>query len=414
MYAAISILPLAIGTILAPLTSSPQKEPQAATRPWPVHIVDCERHPGGRSPAMVVGSLFSGGHCYREDQGNRVHQTPLDQIVRPSPCAGNKYSKAMNEYLLGNVRPRPSCDEEETCVFLTSPPLNNGFEFTIDGVELTANTWTVHASYWYDDIKHQWGPGANHEAQMLRLGWLKPGNYTCKLELSHRFMKAGTTRPGVYANTKVEVGEVAFSIAKSDPWQFHPWDQEPSKAVLRFEDLKPAKFEAGPDQQMPFYAVRRVEAGVFRPAPGESAKPADRVPTTTLVVTPPLEWTNWAQKSATLWEHPAAEPAGGVLVAQITGGKDQQMGRYDWAEVTSIDWHPGIDPGITPGTPPSVTINARVWRRALIDGSKPEITLPAFAIPLIHQGLGAPAELAKKLKVTVLWSEAIDDPRSAG
>ena len=219
---------LAVRTLIALFSLAPQAEPT----PWPVHIVDCDSHPGGRSPLMVVGSLFTGGHCYREDDGNRVHVTPADEIVMPSRCVGNKFSPVMGEYVLGNVRPRPSCDEEETCVFLTSPPLSNGFLFTVDSITRNGSVWEVSATYWHDDVPHQWGPGANIQGQMVRLGWLKPGDYTCRITLEHRFMKAGTPRPGVYEVTKVLSGETKFTVGQGDPWRFHPWDQAPATAVV--------------------------------------------------------------------------------------------------------------------------------------------------------------------------------------
>lgn len=385
-----------------------------ASVPWPVHIVDGDMHPGGRSPLMVVGSLFTGGHCYREDDGNRVHATPAGQIVMPSRYKENKYSKVMGEYLLGNVRPRPSCNEEETCVFLTSPPLNNGWDFTVDTVRLVGRTWEVDASYWYDDIKHEWSPGANRDGQMLRLGWLPPGDYACRLTLTHRFMKADTKRVGIYERTKAETGEVAFTVGKGDPWQFHPWDQAPTAAVLKQEGMLAVLTPAGPAQQMPFYAAVRAEANIGAAHPSSPVGPKDSPPPTVeLVVTPALDWHTHSQSSETLWQRPAVPLTEGVLVAQVEGGKAQFMSRHDWAEITAVEWDHGVDPGVTPGVPPTVTIRATVWRRAFIDGNKPETTRPVFAVPLETAGLGPVVELAKRLKVNVVWSEGSDNPRGA-
>ncbi len=393
--------------------SSPASNPV----PWPVHIVDGDMHPGGRSPLMVVGSLFTGGHCYREDDGNRVHATPAGQIVMPSRYQENKYSKVMAEYLLGNVRPRPSCNEEETCVFLTSPPLNNGWDFTVDSVRLDGKRWEVEVSYWYDDIKHEWSPGANRDGQMLRLGWLPPGDYTCRLTLTHRFMKADTKRGGgrvgIYERTKAETGEVAFTVGKGDAWQFHPWDQAPTTAVLKQEGMQAVLTPSGPAQQMPFYAARRMDANVGGPSTGGPARPEDRPATVNLVVTPPLDWHKHSQAAETLWERPATALTEGVLVAQVFGGKGQFMGRHDWAEITAVEWDDGVAAGVTPGVPPTVTIRATVWRRAFIDGNKPETKVPAFAVPLETAGLGPVADLVKTLKVNVVWSEGSDNPRGA-
>lgn len=405
---------LLAATLFALAALSPADNPnpvQPSTPvPWPVHIVDGDMHPGGRSPLMVVGSLFTGGHCYREDDGNRVHATPLGQIVMPSRYAENKYSKVMAEYLLGNVRPRPSCNEEETCVFLTSPPLNNGWDFTVDSVRLVGREWEIAASYWYDDIKHQWSPGANRDGQMLRLGWLPPGEYTCRLTLTHRFMKADTKRPGLYERAKAETGTVAFTVGKGDPWSFHPWEQAPSTAVLQQEAMLAVLTEFGPKQQMPFYAFLRLDASIGAAHPSSSPGPKDSPPPSVhLVVTPPLDWHKHSQDAATLWQRPATPLTEGVLAAEVLGGREQFLGRHDWAEITAVEW----DDGIPSSVPPTVTIYATVWRRAFIDGNKPETTRPAFVVPLETTGLGPVAELVKTLKVNVVWSEGTDNPRGA-
>lgn len=370
---------------------------------WPVHIVDSDSHPAGRSPVMVVGTLFTGGHCYREDDGNRVHVTPADQIVMPARSVGNKYSKAMNEYLLGNVRSRPSCDEEETCVFLTSPPLNNGWEFTVDSVQREDKLWTVRVSYWYDNIKHQWSPGPNRSGQMLRLGWLPPGEYTCRIIVNHRVMDTASGRPGLYHHTQSLIAETPFTVTKSDPWRFHDWDQAPSTSVVKDADLKPLRFQPEAPQQMIYYAARRT------PVPAEAAeKPQDSKGEVKLVWTPELDWRAWGQKSETLWRPEVAEPGGAsVLVARITGGPGQVMGKYDWAEVTSIAWDPAEGAE-------TVVIHAKVWRRAFIDGGKPARVNPEFAVPIDTRGLkGSPAEIGTRIGVRVVWSEGIDNPRGA-
>ncbi len=387
--------------------------PGAAPTPWPVHIVDCDMHPGGRSPLAVVGSLFTGGHCFREDDGNRVHWTPAEQIVMPARCIGNKYSKVMAEYLLGNVRPRPSCNEEETCVFLTSPPVNNGWDFTVDSLSLEGNTWTVTCSYWSDDIKHQWSPGSNRKGQMLRLGWLPAGDYTLRVVFNDMFMPADTDRPGVYNLRARREGKTTFTVGKGDPWNFHPWDQAPSTAIINEKDLTNVRVEPGPSQQPLYYAARRMPVE-NTPTTGGPKGPEDRPVVTHLCVTPALDWRKYGQSSATLWERPQVALEQGVLTASIFGGFKQTMGKYDWAEITAVEWSKQQPPPNGGAAPiPSVTIRITIWRRAFIDGGKPEKVLPAFAIPLVHEGLPAPAELVKNLKVNVEWSEGVDNPRGA-
>lgn len=386
-------------------TLQPAAGPSPTLRPWPVHIVDGDRHPGGKSPLMIVGTLFTGGHCYREDDGNRVHYTPADEIVMPSRYSANKYSKVMGEYLLGNVRPRPSCNEEETCVFLTSPPLENGYFFTVDGVSLKDSTFTVRASFWSDDTKHQWGPGPNREGQLLRLGWLQPGTYSCKLELTHRFCKTADKTPGIYTTESVSFGEVKFDVAKGDPWHFHSWDQEPTKAIVKHEEMKQVKFEAAAPQQLPFYAAKRVRIDPKTP-------PTD--PTAVARVTAPIAWTKWGQKSATLWETPtpAEAPANGAVVVQITGGKDQLMGNHDWAEITAVERQVSKDDPKTA----AITIYATVWTRDYIYGDDKKEELPAFAVPVVNtnpSGDLSPADLAKNIKINVIWSKGTDNPRDA-
>lgn len=403
-HSLVSICAAAAGAI-----GQPAAGPSALLRPWPVHIVDCGGHPGGKSPLMVVGSLFTGGHCYREDDSNRVHVTPADEIVMPSRCVGNKYSSVMNEYVLGNIRPRPSCNEEETCVFLTSPPLNNGFDFTVDSVTLEGSVWTVRASYWNDDVKHMWGPGPNHEGQMLRLGWLKPGSYTCKLELTSRMCKEADKMPGIYVTESVTAGEVKFEVGKGDPWAFHPWDQQPSKAVLRQTDMKPVRTEPEPAHQMLYYAAKRITLDDKAPRTGGPYGPKDRPATANVFVTYELDWKKWGQKSKTLWEIPGEPPANGLVVVHVYGGKEQLMGKYDWAEVTSIERHTG--PGVA--DPAAVTIHANVWTRDYIHGNDKKDDLPGFAVPIVTTGGLSAAEMAKGLKVNVVWTTGTDNPRDA-
>lgn len=372
--------------------------PHVQPVPLPVHVVDSGGHPGGRSPLMVVGSLFTGGHCYREDDGNRIHATPQGQIVMPARFAANKYSHVMTEFSLGNVRPRPGTDEEETLVFLTSPPLENGHEFTIDRLEVNGTTFIVHASHWFDDIKHEWSPGARRDAHLLRLGWLPPGEYTCRLMLTRRFMSAQTPRPGIYTAAELLTGETKFTVAKGDPWHFHSWDQAPSTAVVREESLAPMRFEKGVLQQPPYYAVKRPDAA------GQPDE--DRIE---LVLTAPLDWRKHSQADATLWETPHNATADAVLVARVTGGKARTLGRHDWAEITSIQWT-NQDPA---KGPPEVTIHAAVWRRSYIDGNAPTSSRPAFVVPIVHEGLGSAKDLAQSLRVTVAWTEGSDNPRGA-
>lgn len=395
---------LIVSTLVALAAQFPASFAAADEVPWPVHVVDSDRHPGGRSPLLVVGSLFTGGHCYREMDGNRVHATPADEIVMPARCVSNKFSPVMAEYLLGNVRPRPGCDEEETCLFLTSPALENGHEFTVDSVSFDGRAWRVTATYWHDDVKHQWSPGANREGQMVRLGWLPPGDYACKLTLEHRFMKADAPRKGVYELTRVLSGETKFTVGKGDPWRFHPWDQAPSAAVIREEDLTPCKFEAGPPLQPLYYAARREVVDPAMLKSQGAAREAHLKAVESLTTTAPLDWRKYAQKSATLWEAPAGAPADGVLTARIVGGARQVMGRHDWAEVTAVEWFAGENP-------PKVRIHARVWRRALIDGNPEVRSVPAFAVPLAADGLSEAQRGA--LKVEAVWSEGRDDPRGA-
>jgi hypothetical protein len=378
----------------------------AADVAWPVHIVDSARHPGGRSPFAVVGSLFTGGHCYREDDGNRVHVTPADEVVMPARLKANKYSPVMEEYLLGNLRPRPGCDEEETCVFLTSPPLENGQDFTVDAVRFDGRVWSVSASVWCDEGVPRGGPGPSREGQMLRLGWLKPGEYACRFTLSRRVAPAGTPRPGVYTLTDVMVGATTFTVGKGDPWAFHPWDQAPTAAVVKHDDLEPCKFEAGPPLQPLYYAARREVVSPDLPQPSGVKRLEDRMPTEEFFVTPALDWKKYGQKSATLWERPAGPPASGVLTARFTGGGRQVMGRYDWAEVTAVEWFDREDP-------PRVRVHAAIWRRPYMHGNRGELALPAFAVPLASRGLGSPVDLAERLKLEVVWSEGEDNPRGA-
>jgi hypothetical protein len=395
---------LLVSLLMLQTLSAAQMNKDSAPIAVPVHVVDSGGHAGGRSPLMVVGSLFTGGHCYREDDGNRVHATPAGQIVMPARFAANKYSPVMTEYALGNIRPRPGTDQEETLVFLTSPALENGHEFTIDRVSRSGNAWTVEVSHWHDDIKHEWSPGPTRDAHLLRLGWLAAGDYTCKVVLTRRFMKAEAPS-GRYATTEVLSGETTFTVSKGDPWHAHPWGQAPSTAVVREEALKPVKFEPGPPEQPVFYGSKRLAAST--PGVGDEAS-------VEVGVGAMLDWRKHSQSDELLWAAFLPEgqaPVDGVLTARIIGGKQHALARFDWAEVNAVEW---TDDGASGGAL-AVTIFATVWRRPYIHGNTPTgaSPRPAFAVPLSTGGLGAVGDLANAVKVRVVWAEGVDNPRNA-
>lgn len=386
--------------------AQPVPQPGATVRPWPVHIVDSDSHPAGQPPLIVVGSLFTGGHCFREDDAGTVHRTPAGQIVLPVRLTDNKYSKAMTEYLLGNIRPRPSCNEEETCVFVTSPPLNAYDEFRIDSIDQEGDTFTISASHWRDDSGEHWGPGPNHSAQMVRLGWLPAGDYKLILRLRDRYCTTGGKRPALYADQGVRIGQTTFTVTKSDAWQFHSWDQPASASIIREKDLSsPSKIPSLTQtdratatlQQQPYFAYRTA------PAPAPTAPPTETEPTATVTVTPSLDWHKHSQAAATLWMPVADAKAPATLVARITGGTRQILGKYDWAEINAVEWK-----GST------VTIHASIWRKPYIYGNDKVRNIPEFAVPLESDGQDPdPAKAAAAIKVNVIWHEGIDNPHNA-
>lgn len=390
--------------------ASMQPAPQPADttkhlRPWPVHIVDSDSHPAGQPPLVVVGSLFTGGHCFREDDAGTVHRTPEGQIVLPVRLTTNKYSPAMTEYLLGNVRPRPSCNEEETCVFLTSPPLDAFDQFRVDSIDQAGNTFTLSVSSWRDDSGKRWGPGPNHSAQMVRLGWLPPGEYKLILRLHDRFCTTGVKNPALYSDQGVRIGQTSFVVAKADAWNFHTWDQAPSTAVIDEKSLSspskiPSLTEIDPAkallQQLPYFAYRR------------AAAPAAETETTAkLTLTPPLDWHKHSQQAESLWNPIAPEKADPKvpfnLVARVTGGTRQIMGKYDWAEINAVEWKGS-----------AVTIHASIWRKPYIHGNDSVRNIPEFAVPLETSHLAADlSESLAGLSISVVWHEGIDNPRDA-
>lgn len=370
------------------LVGGGEAEPPAV-RAWPVHIVDGGSHPAGQPPMVVVGSLFTGSHCYREDDSGRVHLTPADEIVMPARLVPNKYSAVMDEYLLGNVKPRRGCNEEETCVFLRSPPLNAYDEFTVDDVEQRGNTFTVRVSHWTTDQKVEWGPGSHHEGQMLRLGWLEAGEYVVKVECRDMRAEMGGSRPGLYEEMGVGRGEVGFTIVKSDAWQLHNWDEGVTPAQIRELKKEEGAQREGKLRQLLYYAHR--DAAV----PMEGA---------TLAFAPALDWRKYGQKAEGLWGSvEGAATADATLVARFTTPKESPLGVYDWNEVTGIEWDGD-----------EVTVHAAAWRKAYIYGNEKAKRYTEFAVPLETRGMsGTPEEWLARVKVRVVWKEGIDNPRNA-
>lgn len=400
--------------------------------PIPVNIVDCDTFPAGPDegapPFALVGSLFTGGHCFRDYNADRVTLTPPGQLVRPDPCVPNKFTHLMGDYLRGNVRPRPSCGQEETCVFLTSPPLSNGmdggigvggFDFTVDrleavepreGVEGGKPGFVVHASVWRDDSKHEWSPGSLRKAQMVRLGdgmtggWLRKGDYWIEVHFHELQASVTGAQAFLYSQQSHRVGRTTFSVLDGDPWGVHVWDQAPSNAMVRLTELK----ASAPDTesvwlQPPVFAVRNL-------APIGEAEATGSTEITLGIAQPamaPGEWKQHGAASAPLWEARAlsdAQPAsasGNTLVARIIG-RDQRISGADTAEITRVEWRGD-----------QVRIVVKLWRRMPRNWPDKEAAkqwVPEFVVPLETRALakalgdGATVEaLAKRVRVTVVW-----------
>ena len=351
---------------------------------------------------VVVGTLFTGGYCYREDDSAAVHITPNGQITLPVRLVGNRHSPEMTEYLLGNVRPRPSCSDQETCVFVTSPPLNGYDEFRIDSITQEGNRFTVFASHWTDDSGRVWGPGPNHSAQMVRLGWLPPGDYTLQFNLRKRLCASGQKLPALYDDKGSSVAQTAFSVTKADAWHFYNWDQSTTPAVIKQDSLIPASLTPTPApgitvHQLPYYAHRRV--------PSKGAKiEASAVVT----ITPNLDWHKHSQNAATLWTPiepgaPTDPKSPPTLVARISGGTPNLLGKYDWADISAVEWKDT-----------TVTIYINTWRRNYIYSNHTVGDFPEFAVPLESAHLDPdPVKAAASVKVNVVWQNGIDNPRNA-
>jgi hypothetical protein len=372
----------------------------------PVQVVDCDRHPGGKSPLLVVGTLFTGGHAYRDDDADRAKLTHGGDLVRSCPCVPNKYSPTMNEYLLGNLRPRPATDEEDTYFFLTSPPLNNGWEFFVDGLEREGDTFTVRVSYLLDNRQAGWGPGPNHSGQMVRVGKLKPGTYTARVVFREFIRDERATpaaRPGVYTLRETREGVTPFTVNKGDPWHTHTWDEPLSAAVVRMEQTVAVPVVGGGGSlrvQEPVYSARRI--GLKK---GEV--PAANAGGVTFTAAPSEEngkdFTDWGIKAAPYFaETPPGPDEAGTLVARF-GFTGKPLGRWDWAEIGEVRW----------ASDEVVVIRGTVWRRPYIVGNDDHPAAAEFAVPLASRGLGPLDALAKRLKVTVEWREGVYNPSDA-
>lgn len=400
-----------------------QPEGPAPLYRLPVHIVDCASHPAGRTPFAVVGTLFTGGHCYREYDADRLSLTPPEQLVLPCQCRPNKFSAAMNEYLLGNVRPRASAKDEDTCVFLTSPALSNGFDggvgvggfdFTVDSLSLQGDVYSVTTTYWHDDSTHQWGPGPLRTGQMLRLsspgygpgGWLRPGQYTLKVVARDLFMHVTPGGRPLYQLASTKAASTAFTVVDGDPWAVHSWDQAPSGAVIREEDLKPtgapgkAAEDSWPRWQAPVFAVRRVDGKGVRPENAEKQKDGSLEVRLTYSTQAPGSWKNYGALAQPLWDGDAEGAASaldatkGIVVARISGIEwAHRVAPNDTAELTSVEWTATEE----------VTLHIALWRSSAADQ---RTQIPELAVPLETRGLGGSLkEIGERLKVSVSWDE---------
>jgi hypothetical protein len=407
----------------APSLALAQPEGPAPLYRLPVHVVDCAASPAGRSPVAVVGTLFTGGNCFREYDADRLALTPPDQLVLPCPCKPNKFSPAMTEYLLGNVRPRPSAKDEDTCAFLTSPPLSNGFDggvgvggfdFTIDSLTLQGSTYTATTTFWHDDSKHQWGPGPLRTAHMLRLsspgygpgGWLRPGSYTFTIISRDLFMSVTPDARPLYHLVSTRNASTAFSVVDADPWNAHTWDQAPSTSIIRDADLNPTTLDKAavtpswPRWQPPVFAVRRADGKNVRPENAPILKDASREVRCTFSSQTPGSWKNYAPPAQPLWDADADDAASaldatkGIIIARVAGIEwAHRVAPSDTVELTSVEWT----------ATDAVTLHIALWHRSAAD-ERPQI--PELAIPLETRGLpGSLKDIADRLKITLSWDE---------
>lgn len=392
----------------------------------PVNIIDCGGHPGGRAPAALIGTLFTGGYVFREYDADRLALAPADQLVPPCPCTPNKHSPVITEYLLGNVRPRPSAKDEDTSAFLMSPPLSNGFdggvgvggfEFTVDALTLQGNEYTATTTFWRDNSPQQWGPGPLRKGMMLRLsspgygpgGWLRPGEYTFRLISRELFMPVVPGGRPLYQLVSTKVGTTKFTVVDGEPWDVHTWDQAPSKAVIEESALKAdaeldeaalATLDTWPRWQPPVFAQRRADGKGLRPEQAERRKDGSRELALTFAAQAPGAWKHHAQPAKPLFDsEPAGEAsaldaASGIIVARVSGVEwDHRVAPADKAELLSVEWTASEE----------VTLRIGLWRRSQADE---RTQIPELAVPLETRGLsGSLREIAERLKVRVVWDE---------
>jgi hypothetical protein len=423
------VLILSTTCVIGSMASAQPASPPPLYR-LPVHVVDCAGSPAGRAPVALVGTLFTGGHCYREYDADRIALTPPDQLVLPCPCVPNKHSAAMTEYLLGNVRPRPSAKDEDTCVFLTSPPLSNGFDggigvggfdFTVDALTLQGNVYTATTTYWHDDSKQEWGPGALHMGQMVRLsspgygpgGWLRPGDYTLNLIARELFMSVTEGGRPLYQLVSTKTGSTSFNVVDGEPWDVHTWEQAPSTAVIHDKNLvavpnelkqeSAAGVNSWPRWQPPVFAVQRTDGKGIRPETAQKYKDGSREVRLTFSAQKPGTWKNYAPAAKPLWESggldvskdaAALDASNGIIIARVSGIEwAHRVAPKDTAEVTSVEWT----------STESVTLHIALWRRSAADE---RTQIPEFVVPLETRGLnGTLPEIGERLRVMVVWNE---------
>jgi hypothetical protein len=393
----------------------------------PVHIVDCAGSAAGRAPIALVGTLFTGGVCYREYDAECASLTPADELVLPCPCKPNKYSATMTEYLLGNVRPRPSAKDEDTCVFLVSPPLQNGFDggigvggfdFTVDAFTVQGNVYTATTIFWHDDSKHYWGPSPLHKAQLVRLsspgygpgGWLRPGEYTFNLIARELFMPVTEGSRPLYQLVSTKRGSTQFTVVDGEPWDVHTWEQSPSTAVIDEKSMSAGTGETSssasvaaqswPRWQAPTYAMRRSDGKGLRPENAPTRKAGSREIELTFSSQAPGTWKQHAPASKPLWESTADDEssalnaAEGLIVARIAGIEwSHRIAPSDTAEVMSVEWTANE----------VVCVHIGVWRRSAADE---RTQIPEFVVPLETRGLeGSLKDIGERLAVTIAWHE---------
>lgn len=387
-----------------PLRGADDPSPPHTSNRLPLHIADCHQEglhfeAADRPPMLMVGSLTP-----RQGSFTRAEATERGKIVEACPCRGNRGDPFIVKYLIGDLKPRPPREDRDTFVFVRSPMMNSGDEFTIDSLKFEKDTFTLMISSWHDngerDKNIPWSRTLAVRLGPLADGHLTPGDYKLRLIFRDMFIDYGISSK--FKANGFKHHWTRFTVAPANEPQ--PWDAPQSPYIIRESDLVSGQTASAlnedrePLWQLPRYYVKE------HPRPFGGLQPSN----ITIGAADIAGWLKTAEGDRDVFCKLSPTGDAETLHVRIMG---PSLNDGESAEISGIVWF-----GDVFDETPRVVIYGEVYRRGEQAKRETKVPrLPELVVPLDLRGKGLQtqkgiaAKLAKALKpdetLKVEWHE---------